>query len=195
MIEGKLRIKESSDAEVDSTRQDIVLNHSATHLLHEALRHVLGEHVVQKGSLWRLIGCRFDFSHSKPLTPEQIQAVEDRLIKPFAPMWLPMLKKAIWKKLNKKGRWLCLEKNMAIKCAVSAWGNFLMKFVAELMLAVLARLEFLKLSAQMPSAAGVRRIEAMTGAKALGWITRKRSATPRNRQHFKSRKNIKLSKD
>src|SRR5262249_10883124 len=68
VVEGKLTLKKPIHAEVDSSRQDIVLNHSATHLLHEALRRVLGEHVTQKGSLVAADRLRFDFSHSKPLT-------------------------------------------------------------------------------------------------------------------------------
>ncbi len=76
LLEGKLQLKDQVRAEVDNTRHDIVLNHSATHLLHEALRRVLGEHVVQKGSLVAPDRLRFDFSHPKPLTPAQIQAVE-----------------------------------------------------------------------------------------------------------------------
>src|SRR5204863_825463 len=74
---GELRVGDSVDLAVDGERRnDIRRNHSATHLLHWALRHVLGEHVTQKGSLVAPDRLRFDFSHSAPLTADEKRKVE-----------------------------------------------------------------------------------------------------------------------
>ncbi len=80
VAQGQLRVGDTLDVRVDVARRDAIRrNHSATHLLHHALRSELGEHVVQKGSLVEPGRLRFDFSHNRSLSPEQRRAIEQRV--------------------------------------------------------------------------------------------------------------------
>ncbi|MEM7774543.1 MAG: alanine--tRNA ligase [Pseudomonadota bacterium] len=79
LVEGKLSVGDPVRLEVDYERRTAIrANHSATHLIHEALRQVLGDHVAQKGSLVSPERLRFDFSHPKPIGPDELEAIEKR---------------------------------------------------------------------------------------------------------------------
>ena len=80
LVDGELALGDTVTSSVNSDRRTrIMANHSATHLMHAALRDVLGEHVTQKGSLVEEARMRFDFSHGAPVTPAEIEAIEDQV--------------------------------------------------------------------------------------------------------------------
>jgi alanyl-tRNA synthetase len=78
VVEGEVEVGQEAVAVIDATRRDAIRrNHTGTHILHWALREVLGDHVKQQGSLVAPDRLRFDFSHFEPVTPEQVAAIED----------------------------------------------------------------------------------------------------------------------
>ena len=170
MIEGKLHLKDTLRAEVDKSRQDIVLNHSATHLLHEALRRVLGEHVVQKGSLVAADRLRFDFSHPKPLTTAQIRAVEDWVNRAIQANAVVHVEESTLEEAKQKGAMALFGEKYGNQVRTISMGEFSKEVCGGTHVNRTGQIGVFKIVSQMPSAAGVRRLEAMTGARALAWI-------------------------
>ncbi len=171
MAEGGLRVGDSVEARVDAERRGaIVLNHSATHLLHAALRSVLGTHVQQRGSLVAPDRLRFDFSHHEPVTDEQLRQIE-RLVNRQI-------------RLNADAEITELPYDEAIASgAIAFFGEKYSGFVRVLRLGDLSMelcggthvnragdIGMLKITSETGIAAGVRRIEAVTGEGAEDWV-------------------------
>ena len=170
MAAGSLTSNETVVAEVDeSRRQAIVLNHSATHLMHKALRDVLGEHVEQKGSLVTPERLRFDFAHSEPMTKSEINKVEKRVneeirLNAGAKSDVMSMDDAI-----KQGAMALFGEKYGEKVRVVNIG-----FSTELCGGVHVKragdIGLFKIVSEAGVAAGVRRVEAVTGEGAINWV-------------------------
>jgi alanyl-tRNA synthetase len=154
----------------DARRQAIALNHSATHLLHEALRVVLGEHVQQKGSLNDEQRLRFDFSHFEAVTAEQLAEVEKIVndqIRSNTDVVTEIM--AIDKAKEKGAAALFGEKYDDVVRVLSMGGDFSVELCGGTHARRTGDIGLLKITSEGGVAAGVRRIEAVTGAGALSY--------------------------
>ena len=154
----------------DARRQAIALNHSATHLLHEALRVVLGEHVQQKGSLNDEQRLRFDFSHFEAVTAEQLAEVEKIVndqIRSNTDVVTEIM--AIDEAKEKGAAALFGEKYDDVVRVLSMGGDFSIELCGGTHARRTGDIGLLKVTSEGGVAAGVRRIEAVTGAGALSY--------------------------
>ncbi len=154
----------------DARRQAIALNHSATHLLHEALRVVLGEHVQQKGSLNDEQRLRFDFSHFEAVSAEQLAEVEKIVndqIRSNTDVVTEIM--AIDEAKEKGAAALFGEKYDDVVRVLSMGGDFSVELCGGTHARRTGDIGLLKITSEGGVAAGVRRIEAVTGAGALSF--------------------------
>ena len=168
---GKIKVGEVVRAEVDATiRQATVYNHSATHLLHAALKKTLGPHVIQKGSLVEAPRLRFDFSHFEPVTPTQLEQIE-RLVNDeiranrLADTRLMPLDEAL-----KSGAEALFGEKYDEQVRVVAMGDFSTELCGGTHVARSGDIGLFKIVSEGGIAAGVRRIEALTGQGALDYV-------------------------
>ena len=169
---GSLKVGDVVRASVDQKRRaDIMRNHSATHLLHAALRKIFGEHVVQKGSLVESERLRFDFSHNEPLTHEQLKEIE-RLVNSKilnndeTQIHIMSLEKA------KSSGAISLfgEKYEDTVRVLNIAGEFSCELCGGTHVERSGDIGAFKIISESGIASGVRRIEAITGMGALVWI-------------------------
>ncbi len=168
LISGSLKSGASVKADVDEARRArIRLNHSATHLLHAALRQVLGTHVAQKGSLVNDKGLRFDFSHFEAMKPEEVRAVED-IVNAQIRRNLPVETSIMDLDAAKaKGAMALFGEKYDEKVRVLSMGDFSTELCGGTHASRTGDIGLFRIEAESGTAAGVRRIEAVTGEGAM----------------------------
>ncbi|WP_350012655.1 alanine--tRNA ligase [Pseudomonas asiatica] len=169
---GALVIGSPVQAKVDSDVQHATsLNHSATHLLHEALRQVLGEHVQQKGSLVDSQRLRFDFSHFEAVKPEQIKALEDIVNREVRKNTAVETELTDIETAKAKGAMALFgEKYGDTVRVLSMGGDFSVELCGGIHAKRTGDISLFKIISEGGVASGVRRIEAVTGAAALAYL-------------------------
>ncbi len=172
VIDGPLLVGSQVSAEVDADRREAVrLNHSATHLLHAALRKVLGTHVTQKGSLVAPDRLRFDFSHYQGLTPDELKEVE-RLVNAEIRANAPAETKLMgYDAAVASGAMALFGEKYDDQVRVLRIGDFSTELCGGTHVGRAGDIGLFKIVSEGGVAAGVRRIEAVTGQGALDWIT------------------------
>ncbi|GGO84736.1 alanine--tRNA ligase [Marinobacterium nitratireducens] len=171
--EGVLKVGDKVATEVDrKRRQATALNHSATHLLHEALRRVLGEHVLQKGSLVNPERLRFDFTHFEAMTPEQIREVEQMVNDQIRANSAVETEVMDIEAAKEKGAMALFGEKYDQQVRVLSMGsdNFSTELCGGTHVKRTGDIGMLKVVAESGIASGVRRIEAVTGTGAEAYV-------------------------
>jgi alanyl-tRNA synthetase len=173
MLRGRLESGEQVRAEVDRrARQAIVLNHSATHLLHAALRKVLGTHVQQKGSLVAADRLRFDFSHYEPVSRAQLAEIEALVNAEVRANAAAETKVVPFEDAVAGGALALFGEKYEDRVRVLRLGDFSMELCGGTHVRRAGDIGLFKIVTESGIASGVRRIEAVTGQGALEWVAR-----------------------
>ena len=170
LVEGQLRVGDTLDAIVDvQQRQDTMRNHSATHILHKALREVLGDHVQQKGSLVDANKTRFDFTHNTPVTPAQIRQIEGIVNAEILHNQATSAKVMALEDAQKTGAMMLFGEKYGDEVRVLEIGSS-KELCGGTHVERTGDIGSLKVVSESGVAAGIRRVEAVTGRHALHFL-------------------------
>ncbi len=170
VLEGEIKVGDSLNALVDVVqRADTMRNHSATHILHKALREVLGDHVQQKGSLVDATKTRFDFTHNAPITGEQVRRIEDIVNREILENSATSGKVMSLEDAQKTGAMMLFGEKYGDEVRVLEIGSS-KELCGGTHVARTGDIGSLKIISESGVAAGIRRVEAVTGNNALQFL-------------------------
>ena len=170
LLEGELTVGDVLNALVDTQqRSDTMRNHSATHILHKALREVLGDHVQQKGSLVDATKTRFDFTHHAPITSEQIRKIEGIVNQEILENTATSGKVMSLEDAQKTGAMMLFGEKYGAEVRVLEIGSS-KELCGGTHVSRTGDIGSLKIVSEGGVAAGIRRIEAVTGSNALHFL-------------------------
>ncbi len=168
---GSIKVGDAVKFAVDDPRREAIrANHSATHLLHHALKHVLGDHVGQKGSLVAPDRLRFDFTHFSPMTPAQIRQVEDLVNAEIRANRDSVVEVLPLEQAKQKGAVAMFGEKYGEKVRVVSIGGESIEFCGGTHVRRAGDIGMMKIISEAGVAQGVRRIEAVTGNGALEYL-------------------------
>ncbi len=168
---GTLEVGEQVKFQVDETRRNAIrANHSATHLLHHALKQVLGDHVGQKGSLVAPDRLRFDFTHFSPMTPAQLRQVEDIVNAEIRANRDSVIEVLPIAEAKQRGAVAMFGEKYGDKVRVVSIGGESIEFCGGTHVHRAGDIALMKIISEAGVAQGVRRIEAVTGIGALEYL-------------------------
>ena len=171
VLSGSLKEGDVVEAAIDAGRRKAVRdNHTATHLLHAALRQVLGEHVRQSGSLVSPVRLRFDFTHFQPVSAGELRRIENLVnekIREDIPVYI---KETTFEEGTREGAIAIFEEKYGEKVRLVAVGEFSKELCGGAHAPTTGEIGLFKIVAETSVAAGMRRIEALTGTEALTYV-------------------------
>jgi alanyl-tRNA synthetase len=171
VAQGKIRVGDTLEARVDEDRRrSTALNHTATHLLHAALRKVLGTHVQQKGSLVAPDRLRFDFSHLQPVTASELREIERLVNTEIRRNTVAQTDVMDYENAVAAGAMALFGEKYERNVRVLRIGDFSMELCGGTHVERAGDIGFFKITSESGVASGVRRIEAITGEAALNYV-------------------------
>ncbi len=184
---GELHLGDTVTAEVDeANRQATTVHHSATHLLHAALRQVLGDHVAQKGSLVDGARLRFDFSHFEPVSREQLQVIETLVNTQIRENYMVETRLMSLEDAKASGAMALFGEKYSDQVRVLRMGEFSTELCGGTHTKAVGDIGLIKITAETGIASGVRRIEGVAGSHALQWIEREEQQLRRIAEQLKA---------